>query len=203
MAAILMQDLKDVAKKVKVHGSFRKFEEADFYPPHEKRRSSAKYREIHKKLVVKEDLPCLICGVKHSYLMDEEKKVDLTFNPNKASQMETHHHIIEWSLANAIDVQKFNKTLAPNLKRRYPNEKLYHSYMLENDIKDWVDHHEHNLWVLCDIHHRHKYFGIHAITGPMWTPQNLFSEAFLNAIEEEVSGPSKTPSSTEKSLISE
>lgn len=182
----IIMDAKEMIKKVKIHGGLRILKEADFYPEHEKRRSTEEYRAIHKKLVIEKDLPCLICGVKYSDLIDKEKRACLKVNPFTAKQIETHHHVIEWSLANAIDVEKFNNTLLPHLKSRHPNEKLYHSSMTRENIKNWVDHHEHNLWVLCDVHHRHKFFGIHAITGPMWSPQNLFLEDFKEAVSEQI-----------------
>ncbi len=186
MAEQIIMDAKKVAKQVKIHGSFRGLKEAAFYPEHEKRHETKKYRAVHKKLVVEKDLPCLICGVKHSDLNDEEKRVNPKINPFAAKQMETHHHIIEWALANAIDVEKFNNILRLHLKYRHPNEELYCKPMTKEDIRNWVDHHEHNLWVLCDVHHRHKFFGIHEITGPMWNPQNLLLDDFESAISEKI-----------------
>ena len=50
--------------------------------------------------------------------------------------------------------------------------------MTEEEIKDWIDHDEDNLMVLCSTHHRSKYFGIHAISFPIWSPANLFKDDF-------------------------
>jgi hypothetical protein len=42
-----------------------------------------------------------------------------------------------------------------------------------------VDHSPDNLWVLCDVHHRHKFVGIHAITYPIWGPQDLVNSTMI------------------------
>ncbi len=111
-----------LASKPAIHGGFISLTEADFYPKHEKRASSSAYTHVHKELVVKEDLPCLVCGVKNSILKNPEEKKDASLNPYSASQMETHHHLVEWSLANAIDPKKFNRIIRPHLKRKHPQK---------------------------------------------------------------------------------
>jgi hypothetical protein len=45
-------------------------------------------------------------------------------------------------------------------------------------VAAWVDHSEDNLWVLCDVHHRAKFFGIHEITFPIWGPMDLLRPDF-------------------------
>ncbi len=172
---------------IKIHGDFIKFEEADFYPEHNKRKTSSGYRDIHHKLVVEENRPCLICGVTHELLSDSTKKQDKKLNPYSAKQMEAHHHIVEWSLANAIDIDKFNNTMRIHLMNKHKDTPLYQKKMSQQDILDWVDHSPDNLWILCDVHHRHSYFGIHHITYPNWAPQNLFTEEFLDAVEKNIS----------------
>jgi hypothetical protein len=48
-----------------------------------------------------------------------------------------------------------------------------------------VDHGFDNLWVLCDVHHRHKFVGIHAITYPIWRPQDVVNaDSIAHAIVE-------------------
>ena len=44
---------------------------------------------------------------------------DKTQNRYGAKAMETHHHVIEWALANAIDPAKFNRSILPHLKLRH------------------------------------------------------------------------------------
>lgn len=161
------------------HAVQRLLEEKAFYPPHDKRIESPAYAKVHKQMTVTEDQPCLVCGVRHSTLSDRSK------NPFGAVQMETHHHIIEWALANAIVPKSFNTHVRPGLARRAADRKppidpifkefdpLYARDMNAKEIRDWVDHSPDNLWVLCDVHHRHKFVGIHAITYPIWGPQDL------------------------------
>jgi hypothetical protein len=136
------------------------------YPAHDKRTESPEYKKVHHDLVHNKDLPCLVCGVRASTLTDPEH------NPYGATALETHHHIIEWALANAIKPVKFNRSLRPNLMHRSDNP-IYKRDMTAEEIRDWVDHSPDNLWVLCDVHHRHKFVGIHAITYPIWCPQDL------------------------------
>jgi hypothetical protein len=154
----------------------RTLDEKAFYPKHEKRRASAEYRNVHQTLIRAHG--CLICGVTYETL--NRSKTDLKLNPYGAKQLETHHHIIEWALANAIDPDKFNALLFPNLKARHPDR--YTQPLNEKEIKDWVDHSPDNLWVLCDVHHRAKWFGIHEITQPIWGPQDIFDDQYLAAV---------------------
>ncbi|HEX4177057.1 MAG TPA: hypothetical protein VHY57_01415, partial [Rhizomicrobium sp.] len=162
------------------HAVQRFLQEKAFYPPHDKRKESAKYAAVHKQMTIVEDQPCLVCKVTHSTLGDHDK------NPFGAVQLETHHHTIEWALANAIVPELFNKQVRPGLLRRAQDraktdhdpiykefDPLYENDMSADQIKDWVDHSPDNLWVLCDVHHRHKFVGIHAITYPIWGPQDL------------------------------
>jgi hypothetical protein len=162
----------------------RMLDERAFYPPHDKRTESPAYAQVHHRMTVVDDKPCLVCGVRHSTLGDAAS------NPFGAVQMETHHHTIEWALANAIDADKFNQHVRPGLlhaaQRRaqapeYASvdalykafDQSYQTPMDLDTIKAWIDHGADNLWVLCDIHHRHKFVGIHAITYPIWGPQDV------------------------------
>jgi hypothetical protein len=159
---------------VQQHIQHHTIDELQFYPEHDARTESKEYVAVHKKMTVQEDLPCLVCGVRNSTLKDPKA------NRYQAKQMETHHHIVEWSLANAIDVDRFNAAIRPNLAHKHPNDPTWHyeqPFSVEQ-IRQWVDHSEHNLWVLCDVHHRAKYLGIHEITYPIWCPQDLFRPDF-------------------------
>jgi len=159
----------------------RLLDEIAFYPKHAKRTETKDYIAIHKEMVVKRDLPCLVCGVKNSTLKDPKQ------NTYGAKQMETHHHVVEWALANAIDPNRFNTILRPNLAFRHGDNALYRQNMSEQEIKDWVDHSPDNLWVLCDVHHRAKYFGIHEITYPIWCPMDLLKPDFEDYVHQELS----------------
>ena len=165
-----------------IHENRRQLDERAFYPAHDARKESAAYAAVHKKLCISEDLPCLVCGVRHSTLKNPEK------NRYQAKAMETHHHIIEWALANAIDVDRFNNTLRPHLAYRHKDQPIYQRNMNEKEVHDWVDHSPDNLWVLCDIHHRHKFLGIHEMSYPIWCPQDLLRPDFEKLVKEQVMG---------------
>jgi hypothetical protein len=152
------------------HEVERTLSEQVFYPAHDARTESPEYAKAHHHLVVELDLPCLICGVRNSTLKDPAQ------NRHKARDMETHHHIVEWALQNAIDLAKFNEHVWPNLKARHPGK--YDEPFTQQSMLDFIDHSEDNLWVLCDVHHRHSLVGIHAITAPIWGAQNLVRDDF-------------------------
>ncbi|MBV8972829.1 MAG: hypothetical protein JO290_11110 [Sphingomonadaceae bacterium] len=168
----------------------RMLDERAFYPAHDKRTESPEYAKVHHQMTVVDDKHCLVCGVQHSTLGDPAK------NSFGAVQMETHHHTIEWALANAIDPAKFNQHIRPGLmhaahaRRSQPGyaatpaeyrafDDTYDSDMSLDDIKAWIDHGADNLWVLCDIHHRHKFVGIHAISYPIWGPQDVVDAGLM------------------------
>lgn len=89
------------------HAVERMLDERAFYPPHDLRTDSPKYAKVHHQMTVVDDKHCLVCGVQHSTLHKPSR------NPFGAVQMETHHHTIEWALANAIDPAKFNQHICP------------------------------------------------------------------------------------------
>jgi hypothetical protein len=62
---------------------------------------------VHEKLV--NENRCRIYGVTNDILKDPARRADLSLNQYGAMQLETHHYVIEWALANAIDLDKFNK----------------------------------------------------------------------------------------------
>jgi hypothetical protein len=155
-----------------VHEVHRLLDESAFYPEHGARTETKEYKAVHDLLTGKKDLPCLVCGVRKSTLKDKKQ------NPYGAKQMETHHHIVEWALANAVDVAKFNKSIRPNLAHKHPDNPIYRQPMTAKQVADWVDHSSDNLWVLCDVHHRAKYFGIHEISYPIWAPMDLLNDNF-------------------------
>lgn len=172
--------IKRLQDHLKIHMQSRKLTEYEFYPEHEKRTETPEYKKAHEKMTKELDLPCLICGVKYSTLKNK------TENPYEAKQMETHHHVIEWALANAIDVDKFNKIILPSLRHKHPDKPEYQKDFTQDDVKNWVDHSEDNLWVLCDVHHRAVYLGIHAITFPIWGPQDLLRGDFEQYAKDEI-----------------
>lgn len=181
----MVQRLKDqrtvFRKAQEIHENPRTLKERAFYPAHDKRLETKEYKAAHHHLAVELDLPCLVCGVKNSTLKDKAQ------NRYGAKQMETHHHVIEWSLANAIDPAKFNKIILPHLKVRHPQNPDYRKAAFDaQDVADWVDHSEDNLWVLCDVHHRAAYLGIHEITYPIWCPMDLLRDDFEEYVRQQI-----------------
>ncbi|MGH2480700.1 MAG: hypothetical protein ACRDHW_13680, partial [Ktedonobacteraceae bacterium] len=73
--------------------------------------------------------------------------------------LETHHYPIERSLLDACDPKKVG-IVFPQVKD-------------QATLEAFVDS-EHNLMVLCDIHHRHPLHGIHHLA-----PQDFFVQPFL------------------------
>jgi hypothetical protein len=177
---------------VAIHGKIGNLKEGQFYPAHDKRTESPDYKKVHNDLVKTKDLPCLVCGVRNSTLKNKAK------NPHGAKQLETHHHVVEWALANAIDADKFNNSIRPNLAAKHKDNAMYQRAMSPKEIHDWVDHSPDNLWVLCDIHHRHTFVGIHAVTYPNWCPQDLLSDAFLKAVAAEIAKATPAKKATAK-----
>jgi len=158
-----------------------------FYPAHAQRTESPGYKAIHQQMVKVEDRPCLACGVRQSTLGVAAA------NPFGAKALETHHHIIEWALANAIDLAKFNTHVIAGLRRRNPADPKYANDLTQQQMLDWIDHDRDNLWVLCDIHHRHKFVGIHAVTFPIWGPQDLLIKGFGPQMADTLAATPPTP----------
>ena len=53
-------------------------------------------------------------------------------------------------------------------------------------MRNWVDHSEDNLWVLCDVHHRAKFLGIHEVSYPIWAPMNLLRTDFEDYVRAQI-----------------
>lgn len=161
-----------------IHLVARKLDEEVFVPPHAPRTETPGYKAIHKKLVYDEDRACLVCGVRASILADPQKAKDPALNPASARGMETHHRMIEWSLINAIDLAKFNAHVLAGLRRHHPDDPAYQKDFTQKQMEDFIDHGDENLWVLCDVHHRSVFVGIHSISGPIWSPQDLLKPGY-------------------------
>jgi hypothetical protein len=172
------------ASDTPIHGQPHILNDPMFYPEHDERTESPAYKKVHRDLCVTQNLPCMVCGVRNSILAKAEWKNDPEMNPYGAKQMETHHHVIEWALANAIDPVLFAKTLLPHLRSSHQDNAAYQvDAFTAEQISDWVDHSPDNLWVLCDVHHRHKWVGIHEISYPLWVPQALFKTDFVKSVQ--------------------
>lgn len=152
----------------------RTLSETVWYPAHPPRTASALYTQTHHRLVALEDRPCVVCGVRNSTLMDpRHNKVD-------AKAIETHHALIEWAGANAIDWDKLAAD-HPELTSLVALAGAYHAHLLANGgafsgtldpaiVTAFVDSPDQML-VICDQHHRSAGKGVHMITGPIWELQ--------------------------------
>jgi len=138
-----------------VHATTEGVASVEMTPPHPPREETPEYNKAHHHLVYELDEPCAMCGVRHSTLKDPKQ------NPFGATALETHHYPIERSLLDACDFSKVGLV--------FPQVKDIES------LNAFVDS-EHNLMVLCDIHHRHPLHGIHHLT-----PQDFFVQPFLLA----------------------
>lgn len=127
-----------------------------FYPAHPPREETDEYRAIRHKLIVEEDKPCFICGIRNSQLADKKT------NPYGVKEMEVHHLWVEWALTDAVDVKRL--------------EAFFHEAI--SDVAAWVDHSPHQCLVLCDIHHRHKEAGIHELSFPIWVAQKFVRQDY-------------------------
>lgn len=136
-----------------VHATTGGVAEIEMTPPHPPREETPQYARAHHHLIYELDEPCAMCGVRHSTLDDPRQ------NPFGAKFMETHHYPIERSLLDACDPAKVGLV--------FPQVKDMES------LNEFVDS-EHNLMVLCDVHHRHPLHGIHHLT-----PQDFFVQPFL------------------------
>lgn len=109
-------------------------------PPHDKRRETAAYQRSHHFLVVEQDTPCYVCGVRNSTLNDPAQ------NKVGAKALESHHAPIEWSLMDAVDPLKAHRQFPQVIDRE--------------TLEAFIDSPA-NLLILCDVHHRDKQRGIH------------------------------------------
>lgn len=135
----------------------RTLHELILIPNHEPREDdpfAAEYRAARHHAIDVLDTPCWICGIRKS----------------TGGKMESHHGIIEWSLANAIDPKK--------LAISYPEFDISD----ESSFLKWLDS-EGNLVILCEQHHR-GFNGIHSITYPPFQAQRYVKDS-VTIVEEE------------------
>ncbi|MEO7021300.1 MAG: hypothetical protein ABI234_14175 [Ktedonobacteraceae bacterium] len=136
-----------------VHATIEGMATVEMTPPHPPREETPEYVKAHHHMTRVLDFPCAMCGVKNSTLKDPKE------NPFGAAALETHHYPIERSLLDACDPLKVGLVF-PQVKD-------------QATLEAFVDS-EHNLMVLCDVHHRHPLHGIHHLA-----PQDFFVQPFL------------------------
>ncbi len=152
----------------RVHETSEAVETIELTPAHPPREETPIYRATHHKLVVEEDTPCIVCGVKNSTLDDPKQ------NPFGAKALETHHFPIERSLLEACDWQKVKEHFG------------FAAFHLKGpeDLEAFVDS-EDNMMVVCDIHHRSKQYGIHHLLAQDWFIQPFLREGYRIAASKE------------------
>lgn len=136
-----------------VHATVAGVADIEMTPPHPPREDTPMYMRTHHHLIVTQDRPCIVCGVRKSTLGDPKQ------NPFGAKDLETHHHPLERCLLDACDPEKVGRAF-PQVKDRVT-------------LEEFVDS-EANMLVLCDIHHRHPLYGIHHVVGP-----DFFAQPFV------------------------
>lgn len=140
-----------------VHETHESVSTISLTPPHLPRTETPIYKATHERLVIQEDRPCFVCGVRHSDLQDEARRADPKINPKGSVQQESHHWPIERSLLTGIDRER--------LAQDYPTVRQFKS------LEEWVDS-EFNMLVLCDQCHRGEQ-GIHHVL-----PQDFFAAKY-------------------------
>ena len=74
-----------------------------------------------------------------------------------------------------------------DLKAQHPQKADYQKdAFTDEDVRNLVDHSEDNLWVLCDVHHRAKFLGIHEVSYPIWAPMNLLRGDFEDYVRQQI-----------------
>jgi len=139
-------------------------------PAHPPRTASPEFEAIRHRMIVVEDQPCFICLVRQSTLHDPAA------NKHGATNMQLHHCWIEWALANAIDLGKFNAQIVA----RYRSWGVpgYEIDFTQQQMIDWIDHGEQNMMPLCEVCHLHVDHGIHETDGPSWLAQLCIRDDF-------------------------
>lgn len=152
-----------------------------WYPEHEPREDDPFYKLFHhaKAKMKKLDIPCWRCGVHYADLV-KRGGAGTAKNPLASTQLEAHHQDIEFSLANAVDVERWWESSQASINRNTWFVKQY------TDLDGFLSHHpeldptrhdmvfrafvesEGNLQQLCDVCHRSKHAGIHHIPYPEW-----------------------------------
>lgn len=133
-------------------------------PGHEPRKKSPLFTKNHRNMVVVENQPCYICGVKNSTLNVNDK------NPFRATQMESHHWI-EWSLANCLDWDTMQKSYPDFENWKAIDPKDASTYF--NFIDD-----RYNLVTLCNVCHRGVGYGIHCLEKSIWEVRRFIRNDF-------------------------
>lgn len=161
-----------------------------WYPEHEPREQDPFYNLFHQaKAKMKAlDIPCWRCNVHYKDLVQRgENPTEL--NPLGATQLEAHHQDIEFSLANAIDIERWWSSSQAQANREKWFVQQYSNvdgFLKEHPELDPTHHEdvfkafvesEGNLQQLCDVCHRSKHQGVHHIPYPDWRSLAVWKDA--------------------------
>lgn len=147
------------------HELDRTLHEHAFYPPHGPRAQDSHYRVFHAaqhRLIRVLGVGCWIGGATlaeiHAGLPDGHRC-------GGAKQLEAHHEVAEFAGLNEVDWQK--------VAADFPNADI-HS---DEDFLNFAES-EGGLTILCDVHHRGPFHGIHSITYPVWELDRIAREGW-------------------------
>lgn len=149
------------------------------YPPHPPRAADSKFTKIRHQRVVVNNQPCFICGITNHDIHNNNP------DPSRFKQMELHHCLVQWALADGIDVDKWNAQIVPLLNSKSslllaPSARSQDiSKMSREQIIDFAHHGDENLLVLCNVHHRSPLTGIHKISYPAWISQKYLKPQYI------------------------
>lgn len=161
-------------------------------PEHAPREHDPHYNLFHraKRKMKQLDLPCWRCGVRYEDLVGRGDPPTQR-NPLAAYQLEAHHSDCEFSVLNAVDVEKwwssshaaevvgayydsssredgeFMVQSFSQVDRWLEKNPQYSAYTHDRIFEVYMED-EGNLMQLCDVCHRDKRQGIHELNGPMW-----------------------------------
>lgn len=116
----------------------------EFFPAHEPRESDPHYHAfvaVRSRLAALGRLKCWVCGKDQAAA---------------GQPIELHHNIVEFALANGIDLTRFAE--------KFPEFKA--TWNSEEEFLAWVES-EGNLLPLCKLHHTGAQ-GIHCLPYPVW-----------------------------------
>ncbi len=160
-----------------------------WYPEHEPREQDPYYKLFHqaKKKMKTLDIPCWRCGVHYADLV-KRNTPGTEKNPLGATQLEAHHQDVEFSLANAVDVERWweSSRSQENRDTWFVREYSDLDGFLNAHPELNSDNHEEvfrafvesegNLQQLCDVCHRSKHQGVHHIPYPDWRSLGIWKD---------------------------
>lgn len=151
----------------------------EWVPEHDPRTSDPHHKLFvaAKKQMRAQKIPCWRCGVTYALLLPKGFSPTKE-NPLASYQLEAHHSDLEFSLINAVDVEKWWSSSTRDdpgfmVESFSQIDKWLHRHpeMAKKDHEDLFQAYmesEGNLMQLCDVCHRSKDQGIHHIPYPDW-----------------------------------